>query len=426
MIVTDERLDDDRLGAEADQALALRRMKLLATSLLVLMAGLFLVAHLFEPKYPLLSWVRAFAEAATVGALADWFAVTALFRHPLGLPIPHTAIVAANKERIGRSLGRFVERNFLSEEALAPKLRQWNPARQAASWLAEPPHAEQVARGMTASAPEFLDAFSDSQLQTFATKVASGFATRIEAAPLLGTLLDVLTSTGKHEELIDKLLRATEVFLERHRHFLRETVREGLPWYIPNFVHDQVYAAVLERAKVTLHDMNHDHAHPFRGELRALIARLSKELRESPAMAASVRRLLDAVVNDETVGNYLKDVGRDLRLVITKDLLREDSHLRQALQRSILIFASEVSRDESIQARINERLERGLLQFAARRGAAVAELIGDTVQRWDTATVVRKLELQVGRDLQYIRLNGTIVGGLVGVCLHLVTELLHR
>jgi uncharacterized membrane-anchored protein YjiN (DUF445 family) len=408
---------------EEQQALMLTRMKRLAGGLLLLMTIIFIVTRLFEASMPWLGYIRAFAEAAMVGALADWFAVTALFRHPLGIPIPHTAIIPRNKDRIGESLGTFVQSNFLSPEVLSEKIASWNIAGKISQWLADETNSTMLADKITGAVPDILNALKDEDVNHFIETNITSRIRAIEVAPLAGNILTTLTADNKHQELFDVALRMAAEMLDNNRQYIRDKIREESPWYVPEFVDNKVYEKIITKAEQTLMEVNADPQHELRRKFHRATQDFIEKLRTSSEYKERGEQLKEDLLNHPIVRQYFDRVWTDVKNRILDDVNDPNSSIRAQIQKTVAGFGRGLANDEAMRDKINMWIRESALTVISSRRAEIAALISDTVRRWDANTVTRKMELQVGKDLQYIRINGTVVGGLVGLLIHILSQL---
>lgn len=358
------------------------RPHLLAGLLLLAMAGLYAAAWHFH-----LPALKAFAEAALVGGIADWFAVTALFRRPLGLPIPHTALIPANQRRLGRALGDFVRDNFLAPALVAERLRRNSPAAWLADRLVEPRAAEALARRL---APLLDDADSRAALVGL-----------IQPGPPLAAAVDWAVAQHWHQRGFDRVLDAVAAALAADPGMVRDRVADGSGRWVPGWV-DRKLADTLTRALAGLLDDLRRSDHPWRQGLTAWVQRLSQRLRDDPALAARLQGL-----RDQAAADFLAE-----------------ARLAPALAQALAAFGRRLQQDSAARARLDRRLIRLVERLLVPSRDQIGDFIAEVVDRWDSPTLVAKLEAQVGRDLQYIRVNGTVVGGLVGLALYGLSHLL--
>jgi uncharacterized membrane-anchored protein YjiN (DUF445 family) len=399
------------------------RMKRIASGLLLGMLVLFCAALYAERFYSWAGFVRAFAEAAMVGALADWFAVTALFRHPLGVPIPHTAIIRRNKDRIGTSLGNFVENNFLTPEAVVAKLKTTDFPLRAAGWLSQTENATLVAERVADFIPQALNALKHDEVQHF---LEDNIASRIRAldlAPIAGNVLSALTAGNRHQMLLDEALKIAENVLNDNKDLIRRKIEEETPWYIPKFVDNKIYDTIIAKAEQTLRDVNLDHDHKLRHKFNQATQTFIHDLRTSDEYREKVDALKEDFLENPLVRQYFSSLWADVKQRIIADVQQPDSAIRQQIQTTVQSAATSLLHDEAVRGRINTWLQEAITNVVVSRRSEIASLISDTVKQWDAETMSDRVELYIGRDLQFIRINGTIVGGLVGIVIYAVSEL---
>ncbi len=401
----------------------LARMKRLATALLVAMVCVFAGALYAERWYAWAGFIRAFAEAAMVGALADWFAVTALFRHPLGVPIPHTAIIRRNKDRIGASLGNFVENNFLTPEVIAGKMETMDIPHRIAEWLSQPENAEEIAHRITMAIPEFLNALRHDDVQRFLEENIATRVRALEVAPIAGGLLSALTANNRHQFLLDEALKVAERVLNDNQDFIRRKIEEESPWYVPKFVDERIYTTIINKAEQTLREVNLNSDHELRQKFTAAMQQFVHNLRHSDDYKQKVEALKEDLLENPLVRQYFSSLWADVKYRIINDAERPDSNIRTQIFASLQSLSNALLNDESVRNRINSWLQNVLLNIIISRKSEITAIISDTVKKWDADTMSDRVELYIGRDLQFIRINGTIVGGTVGLLIYLITLL---
>ena len=404
---------------------AYRRMKWLATALLAAMACTYLVSRTFEAKYPALGFVRALAEAAMVGGIADWFAVTALFRHPLGLPLPHTAIIPRNKDRIGENLATFVETNFLAPEIIAGKLARIDFAIQFAHWLAVPERGRQIARWTLDFVPSLLAAIDDEDIRRFLHEHVAERVRNVDTPLVVGTIADTLLEGDRHQAVVTELLEQLAQLFEEHKPLIRQRVRESTAWIwkklsIDEKVSDNLIAVVDE----TLQQLSANPDHAWRRGFDDAIRNFVSQLRSSPDYLAKWEALKERLVEHPALSDYLANVWREIKAWIESDAAAPDSYIRARIEEAIAGIAEGLLDDEAMRDRLNAWLRETMLALIEGQRHAIARLISDTVHHWDADTITQKIELEVGRDLQFVRINGTVIGGFVGLVLHTLDVLL--
>jgi len=401
----------------------LKRMRLYATGLLVLMLALFVATSVFRSAWPWLAWPRAFAEASVVGACADWFAVVALFRHPLGIPIPHTAIIPKQKQRIGEAAGRFIASNFLAPAELAARIERLDAAGWLAGWLKEPANVKLVISRSQGLAPPLLDLLGEEKVRDFSRAVILGGVDSIAAAPLAARGLSVLVSQGHYDPAFDVAIDAARGFLETHRDAIRERVvkNSSVPW-LSGWVDARVADAILtELLSVLAAARAGDH--PWRAQGRATVGRFIARLADDRDLYAQLERFKARVLDQSVVDGYLDWLGGEAEAKLGAELGAEDGLIASGLEHALLAVADWLERDAVIRSTINDWAQRLVLDTVVASRDEIGAFVAEVVERWDTATLVERLELQVGRDLQYIRINGALVGGLVGLIIFAASRL---
>ncbi|WP_151634252.1 DUF445 domain-containing protein [Noviherbaspirillum aerium] len=408
---------------EKEQAQQLSRTRRFATGLLFAMAALFVLSRLFQPRYPFLSFVSAFAEAAMVGALADWFAVTALFRSPLNLPIPHTAIIPRNKDRIGDSLSNFLEHNFITQEIIREELRPMDFAGAAASWLSRPENSQAVARQVVRSVPSLLRVIEDDDVRQFMQNRLASALESTKIAPLLAELLSSLVASGHHQTLFHHLIGMASSAMENNKPYIRWKIHESSPRWMPKAVDEKVYERLLEAIQSTLDEMR-DEDSEWQTRFQHVANDFITKLRTSPEYEQKIDAVLGDILGHPLVRDYAVQIWHDIKAKLVADAASPDSALAAKLEQAVGAFGKELLGDQNVQKKLNQWIRIFATETIVGRREDIADLVARVIRKWDAETMSRKLELHVGRDLQYIRINGTIVGGLVGLVLHAITLLL--
>ncbi len=399
----------------------LASMKRTASGMLVLVAVLFAVSKYYETQYPWLVWVRAFSEAAMVGGIADWFAVTALFRHPLGIPIPHTAIVPARKDRIGTALGNFVQRNFLQRDVVAQKLAAMKLGERAARWLAEPENSRRLARHVATGLSGAVNVLKDDDVQAVADRAVVARLRTMQVAPLLARGFELLTVGGRHQGLLDDALRLAARFVAENEEVIRERIKEESPWWVPGMVENRLHDRIVTGVEKTLADVAADADHPLRIRYDEAVQRFVESLRSSPEVIARAEQLKLELLEHPSVSDFSREVWTDVKGRITRYATRladEEQSEPDAIERWVSGLGRSVLADPALSAKVDQWVVELVTYAVEHARGEVAQLIATTVEQWDADATSRKIELQIGRDLQFIRINGTVVGGLVGLLLH--------
>jgi len=410
------------VAGDAARARALRSMKRFATGLLVAMAVVFVVTRAAEDG-GVLGYARAFAEAAMIGALADWFAVTALFRHPLGLPIPHTAIIPTRKDEIGRGLGEFVQHNFLSGPVLSEKLASVGVADRLGRWLRDPANAATVGARVGDLVRAATDALDHDEVGEAVAAAVTGRIRAVPAAPLAAEVLEVAVAGGHHQAALDAVLAGSAALLEHNQDELRARLDSESPWWVPDAVDDRIFAKVYAGVSHFLVEVGENPDHHVRRQFDERVRALVDDLRRSPELAAKAEGLKAQVLDHPSVQAWAATLWGDARHALVEATADETSELRRHLEAAVVRLGETLVADADLRRKLDTWVEQTVVDLLHQYRAEVADLVAGTVARWDANDASRRIELQVGRDLQYIRINGTVVGGLAGLALHAIGEL---
>jgi uncharacterized membrane-anchored protein YjiN (DUF445 family) len=410
---------------DAERARDLRRIKLAATALLVFTATLFLVARHFEPTHWAWGYVASFAAAATVGGIADWYAVVALFRRPLGLPIPHTAIIPRNHLRIADTLGEFIETNFLAPEPVEKRLGEVDFAALVADWLVESERAAALADFVLGLLPQTLGAIEQSGLKGFLGKRIMTELERVELAPLAAGLLSAVTEKGRHQRLLDELLGALEKVLTNEETLaaLRDRIRKELPALFNLYRADAyLLRKIVASTSGFIQDARADRRHPLRVEFDSFVTGFMEQLRSSQAFARRAESLKRDLLARPEIAAIAEGAWESLRSFLEQDSRAPDSQIRRQLEAMLVDIGGQLARDPAIRAEINRGMVRVLADFVQSQKSGVGRFIADQVKAWDIDMLIGRIELTVGRDLQYIRFNGALIGGVAGLALHALEQ----
>jgi uncharacterized membrane-anchored protein YjiN (DUF445 family) len=408
---------------EAERQRQLDRMKRTATGMLAVAAVILVVARIFEARYPWLGYVRATAEASVVGGLADWFAVTAIFRHPLGIPIPHTAIIGKQKDRIGKIMGNFVQQHFLSREAISVKLREMGIAERVMSWLAEPANGERISSQVAGGLARALEALPAEQMQQLITQNAVDRIRAVQVAPVLGKTLALVVEGDRHQELLNQAIGFAAQAVTENRDLIRQKVKASSPWWIPGPVDEKIYQRIVVAIETLLKDITTNPAHPVRSRFDRAIRDFVERLEHSPETGARAEALKAEWLSEETVADLSKWVWEATRKAVAGYASRSDEREPGPLARGLSAFATSMLANPERLRELEEFLVGLLAESLERHRHEAADMIARTVARWDPEATSRRMELAVGRDLQFVRINGTLVGGLVGLLLYSIPRL---
>ncbi|MFL6140862.1 MAG: DUF445 domain-containing protein [Labedaea sp.] len=411
---------------EAEKRRGLRRMKLVALAFLGGATLIFLATTLWQsagaPGW--VGYLKAAAEAGMIGALADWFAVTALFRHPLGIPIPHTAIIPSRKDALGTSLGDFVGTNFLSEQVVRNRLRNVGVSRRLGAWLAEPANAERVTEELATVVRGLMTVLRDEDVQAVLEQAVVRRVVGIPWGPPLGKLLTGVFTDHSHHKLVDLMCdRAYEWVKENHATVLR-VVSDRAPTWSPKFVDsmvaDKLYGEVLSFAWMVKTDLNH----PMRLAIDKFLLEFAADLQTDPATMERAELVKHQVLEHPEVQNIIGSTWSTAKRMLLDAAADPSSELRTRIRDGLISLGSRLAGDETLREKVDGWVEGAAAYVVLNYRAEIVTLITDTVERWDAEETSRKVELQVGRDLQFIRINGTVVGSLAGLLIYTVAQLI--
>ncbi|MEO6247222.1 MAG: DUF445 domain-containing protein [Sphingomicrobium sp.] len=400
-------------------------MKAAATGLLVVMALLFVAARSLESSYPWAAWLKAFAEAGMVGGMADWFAVTALFRHPLGLPIPHTAIIPRNKDRIGETLATFLKENFLIAPVVARRMRNIDLAGAAGRFLQAPAGEEtRIRRGASRLIGDLAESLGDERLGGLVKTAISSRLKAMEVAPLIGHALASAINDERHVPMLDAAIRWMARALDANEPLIREMVHKRANWILKLAgIDSRIADSVVDGLRKLTVEMGTDPAHPVRVKIEQALVQLANDLQINPETRARVEAMKDELLANQSVGLWLDTLWQKGRASLIRAARNPDAAMAGRLGEVIKSIGTSLEGDQRLRRAINQFARRAVAGMAASYGSSIVKLVSETVRGWDARTVTDRLEGAVGRDLQYIRINGTLVGGSVGLVLHFLDTL---
>jgi len=410
---------------------ALRNNKTLALAMMVCAGVLFVIARL-QNEYGVWQWVGAFSEAAMIGALADWFAVVALFRHPLGVPIPHTAIIPGKKDAIAESLAEFIQDKFLATEALVSKVRKLNPAEHLTYYLMSGKNAAGLARGITRVISDSLDFIDDERVRTIMLAAINNRIGKIDLPSSLGTILDVLRTDNRHQAVLDEILSKVAAWLalpESHGKIARaidswcSTEYPLLVKFIPN--REQFAKGAGEKIAGKLNSfiqaVNADSSHELRQHFDDAVRDFSARLRNDGELRCSVEAMKQNLLNNLQLSDYIRNLCADLEAWVRKDLELPQSRIREHLAAAAVGLGNTLAKSGDLKDSINQHLEMVVRKYADDLRTGFSRHVSGTIKQWEDDDFVGEIELSIGSDLQFIRMNGTLVGGLIGVLLHAIS-----
>lgn len=409
---------------DTDRLVALNRMKRLATGLLIVMAVIFAVAFALQDRYPALQYLRAAAEGGMVGALADWFAVTALFRYPLGIRIPHTNIIANRKDEIGVSLGEFVEENFLSDGVVRGKLESIGIANRLGTWLAVPTNATRLADELSVAARGLLGLLDDDDIKDLIETVAREHLLKPEWGPSIGRVGERLVASGQQHAVVDVLLERTQEWLIMHPDAFERAVSSRLPSWMPVFVEKIVDERAFREAYGYVEAVRSQPDHPLRLAIDRYLAELAHDLQYDETTIARAEALKLELLASPRLREFAGETWDSMKIALLEALGDPDSALRAGIRSTVMDIGRRLAGDPALGAKVDTWIADTVGYAVRNYRHEIAAVIAETVERWDAAETADKIELQVGKDLQFIRINGTIVGALAGVAIFSVAQAL--
>lgn len=397
------------------------KMKRNALILLGFAVVLFVVAVYFD-----IGWMKAFSEAAMVGGIADWFAVVALFRHPLGIPIPHTALIPSNKDKIGENLGNFVSEEFLTREKLEVKIEQFNVAIKASDWLIDERNANVVATLIVENViPGILKTIDDEEVKRFVQAQMSGKISKINFGEWMAFGFESLAKSEKQAELVTNVLKTLIVELQNNKIEIEEKVKNATPFLSFGLADKKIAEGVFNGLYDFLEQASHQDS-AIRKKINGYLMLFINELKDSPEMQQKVNDLVLEFTNKKEVQDYINGIWLEVKMAVSNDLaLKDGSTIKKSIANLIQSFGKGIQGDQLIMDKINNFIKNDVLSVLINNKKMIGDLISSTVKGWDTDEVSNKLELEIGEDLQYIRINGTLVGGLVGLFIYSLEWLFH-
>ncbi|MGO1184294.1 MAG: DUF445 domain-containing protein [Micrococcaceae bacterium] len=408
---------------DEQRAAALKRMKIVATSVLVVLAVIFVVAFIYQERYPWLGYVRAGAEGGMVGALADWFAVTALFRHPMGLPIPHTAIIPRKKDQLGESLGSFFQQNFLESEVMDERLSQLKLAEKVGGWLRTEENSAKVGAEVAQAASGVLRATDDDAVQGLISTLVRDHMVTPDWSPTLSALLQNVIDAGHHRPAFELALDRATDWVRTNPDLFISAVRSRSPQWIPDVVDRKLGERIHAEALNYLRAVKRDERHELRLSVDTWLHGFAQDLNDDDALRAKVEELKVSLFNDPRLAELASQAWATAKAGLLEQLGDPDSDLHRALVAAIRDLGARLQHDPALAERVDSMAQQAAHNLATRYGPELVDIIGETIHRWDGKQAARTIELFAGRDLQFIRINGSIVGALAGVTIYTLAHL---
>ncbi|GIM60190.1 membrane protein [Capnocytophaga canis] len=412
-----------------DKERKLRYHKRMATTLFLIMVVLYITMVFLQKKYPdtsLIGYIKAFSEAAMVGALADWFAVTALFHKPLGLPIPHTNLIENRKKSIGDNLGGFVVDNFLKPEGIRPYVEEVKITPFLAEWLSKEKNINTLTNEISEKIVQLVNGIDEENATDFITQKSKELLHEIELKTLISKSLDYIMEEKEHQKLLSFILQKIETHIWENKSLVQEKVSSKSAFFIPKFVDDILADKITEGLANYVAEIIKDPEHSVRKEVDSQLNAFSKDIQTSSAWSTKIENIKSQIINSKSIDKYALQMWKYLKDYINNDLAKPttDSTLKQYFYKYIQKLSLQLHTDVELQQKINRQIQKTAYQFILKNRHEVGILISRTVGNWQGKELSRKLELEVGKDLQFIRINGTVVGGLAGVLIYAITQFL--
>lgn len=407
--------------ADAERRAGLRRMRLIATSLLIVAAVIFAVTHGRSGGW---GYLNAAAEAAMVGAIADWFAVTALFRHPLGLKVPHTAIIPTRKDQLGASLEEFVAGNFLTPEVVRERFAQADVPTRVAQWVSRENNAERIVAELAPVLVRTVHRVDDDEVRHFLDSVLLPRLRREPIGELAGHLLEGIVADGTHHGFVDVCVTEMHLWVQENKDAVTRIVGAKAPWWSPQWLDEAVVDRIHLEIVKWLADVRDDPNHSMRGAIDAFLARAAVDLQHDEKTKAQAESLKERFLDHPSVAGSAVALWGSVRRILVDALADEQGALRGRMVHHLRAFAVRVENDSALHDSIELRMEDAVVSFLDGYGHEITTLISSTVERWDAQDASDRIETFVGRDLQFIRINGTVVGGLAGLVIYTLAHLL--
>ena len=403
----------------------LRKYKFFATGLFVLMTVIFIVTTILQKNNPShwIGYVRAFSEAAMVGALADWFAVTALFNYPLSLKIPHTNLIENSKEKIGDNLGNFVVGNFLSSQNIRPYILKLKVSNFVGEWLSKDHNQNILLKEISAVVLNIVQKLDDETVVKFISKKAGEMTSEFQFNQIVGNGLEYILQKNEHQKLITNLSAQVKNYVLQNEEMVRERVKKESFSLIPKFVDDKIAEKITQGISNYFEEVETDPNHPMRSEISQKLENFAEDLKTNDRWKEDFQNIKDSFFQEEKMQNYAEDIWISVKKNMKEELSKEDSSVKKYFKKNLNELAFNLQNDENFQKKIDHWVRVTAYKYILKNTHQFGELISSTVGNWEGKELSQKLELEVGKDLQFIRVNGTLVGGLVGLIIYTVTHI---
>lgn len=402
----------------------LQKYKAFATGLFLLMAVIFIITTILQKSYDShwIGYVRAFSEAAMVGALADWFAVTALFRHPLGLPIPHTNLIESSQQKLGDNLGNFVVTNFLSPQNIRPYIQKLKISSFVGEWLSKEKNQNVLIVNLSEIVLDILNKLDDSEVSDFISKKVSEMTDSIKLNAILGNGVQYLLEKNDHQKIISNLSAQIKDYIILNEDLIQERVKKGSYSFVPSFVDNKIADKIASGLAEFFKEIEENPNHEIRDLITKKIYEFSTDLKEDPKWNDEFKTIKNDLLKNDKLSEYSADIWNSIKKTLTEELQNDDSTLKNYLTKNLNEFSQNLKSDEKLQNKIDSWVRMTAYKYILKNTHQFGSLISSTVGNWQGKELSEKLELEVGKDLQFIRVNGTLVGGLVGLIIYTIAH----
>lgn len=409
---------------DLEKKIQLRKYKMFATGLFVLMAVIFVVMTILEKKNPAhwIGYIRAFSEAAMVGALADWFAVTALFNYPLGIKIPHTNLIENSKERIGDNLGNFVVENFLSPKNIRPYIQKIKISNFVGDWLGKERNQEVLMKEVSNIILDILHKLDDTAVVSFIGKKAKEMSDDLKINHIIGNGIEYILDKKDHQRFITNLSKQIKEYVLNNQEMVKQRVKSESYFLIPKFVDDGIADKITSGLSKYFEEVELDENHSLRAEITQKLYSFSKDIQTDEKWVEEFKAIKNDFLKEEKIQQYSKDIWLSIKKSLSTELEEEQSALKNYIRKNLAELSENLKTDEVFQNKIDHWVRATAYKYILKNTHQFGALISSTVGNWEGKELSAKMELEVGKDLQFIRVNGTLVGGFVGLIIYTVTN----
>ena len=403
---------------------ALIRFRFANTLILFVIFFLLITSNLLKESFGIFHLIKAFSEAAMVGALADWFAVVALFKYPLNLPIPHTAIIPKNKDRIAQSLADFVETHFLNENVISERITSSNPSEQLSNWLQNSEHREMITRNVNKILPEIFKVFQNQDFSNFIVSNLKETFKKVDLSGILSNIFESLTKNNEHKKWVNIIISSVRKLVNENKSFIKNKVKNETPWWTFGILNNKIYNKIIESINSFIEDLEMNNDNKLRNDIDNKIKDLIIKLKQDVTLINKINDLKDQLIENEELTNYILSFVNNLTEKLNMDLNDKNSVILEFINSSLTNFANNLKHNKPVQQRINEFIKDVATKTISANAGKISSIITETMGKWDNKEITEELEVQIGKDLQYIRVNGAIAGGIVGVVIYAIDVLI--